>query len=116
MNANGDMELSESVARFVAEEIGVRRYRITAGSRLREDLGVDGDDAYDLLIAFAEKFHVRNGGFVFSDHFGPEATWNPIAFLFPRRRLLPLTIHDLVNSAAVGVWRVSSKAGSCLVD
>jgi len=111
MNLSENTKLFDSVTQFVADKAGVRRDRITAGSRLREDLGVDGDDAYDLLIAFADRFNVRDEGLMLTDHFGPEAAWNPVAFLFQRKKLLPLTVQDLVNSAAAGAWRVSSKVG-----
>ena len=109
MDSDGDTSLSEAVARFVADKVGVRHNKVTKDSRLREDLGVDGDDAYDLLIVFAKKFHVRDENFVLADHFGPEASWFPFAFMFRRKRLLPMTMQDLIDSAAAGVWRVKSR-------
>ncbi len=108
MNSGGDTALTEAVAQFVADEVGVRRDKVT-DSRLREDLGVDGDDAHDLLIAFAKRFHVRDENFVVTDHFGPEGSWFPFALMFRRMKLLPMTIQDLIDSAAAGVWRISSK-------
>jgi Protein of unknown function (DUF1493) len=110
MNSDGDTSLSEAVVGFVANKIGLQRNRIGANSRLREDLHVDGDDASDLLIAFSRRFSVRDGDFVLTDHFGPEAAWIPFASMFRRKKLLPITVQDLIDSAAAGVWHVSSKS------
>jgi Protein of unknown function (DUF1493) len=110
MNSDADISLPEAVVEFVANEIGLQRNKIDANSRLREDPHVDGDDAYDLLIAFSRKFSVRDGDFVLTDHFGPEAAWFPFASVLRRGKLLPMTVQNLIDSAATGVWHVSSKA------
>lgn len=107
VNANTDASLTEAVVQFISEELRVSRERIRADSRLREDLRLDGDDADEVLLAFSEKFHVQLGEFHLADHFGPEASWNP-TFL-KRKRRLPITIQDLINSAAAGVWQIRAK-------
>jgi len=105
MDSNGDTALSEAIVRFVAEKVGVRRSKVSEGTRLREDLGVDGDDAYDLLTAFIKEFRVRNENFDLADHFGPEG-WGSFGLI---GRLLPLTVQDLIDSAAAGEWHIRSK-------
>jgi len=60
MPAGDNVELFQAIVGFVAGEIGVRPEKIKADSRLREDLHVDGDDAYDLLTAFMKEFNVRD--------------------------------------------------------
>lgn len=46
-------ETLQGVIELVAEQTGVSSSRISAATRIREDLGVDGDDASDLLTEFA---------------------------------------------------------------
>ena len=101
--------MSELVVQFVAKEAGLSPEKIKAHSRLREDLHVDGDDAYDLLTAFSKRFHVQGENLVLADHFGPEGS-GLLAFLFWRKKLLlPITIQDLIDSAAVGVWQIRAQ-------
>jgi hypothetical protein len=108
-------ETLQAVREFVSVEIGVPAARIKPESRLLHDLGVDGDDAGDLLQHFSARFHVDISAFQFSRHFGPEAGWNPLYFiyrcLFARRREpddLPVTIQDLAEAAEAGVWRYAA--------
>lgn len=90
------------------EQTGVSPSRITAATRIGEDLGVDGDDASDLLAAFASRFHVDLAGFEFRRHFGPEAGWSPFSALYclftGRGRTEPVTVGQLAESAERGVW------------
>jgi hypothetical protein len=44
-------------------------------------MGIDGDDAVELIEEFSERFGVDMSGFVCSRYFGPEAAWNPLIFL-----------------------------------
>lgn len=83
--------------------------RITLLSRLREDLHVDGDDAEELLLRFADQFHVRPKNVSLADHFGPEASWSPLSFFFRRKQLIPITIQNLIDSASAGAWRIHAK-------
>jgi len=51
-------ETLNAVIAFLAERRKVRPARISVATRLREDLGVDGFDAYELLTAFEREFNV----------------------------------------------------------
>ena len=46
--------------------------RISADSRLREDFGVDGDDACELMTAFVQRFNVRWGAYSHDRYFDGE--------------------------------------------
>lgn len=102
-------ETLQEVIGLVAEQTGVAPSRISAATRLGEDLGVDGDDASDLLAAFASRFHVELAAFEFSRHFGPEAGWSPFHALYClftcRGRTEPVTVGQLAESAERGVWK-----------
>jgi len=101
-------ELLPEVICLVAEQSGVSASRITAGTRVGEDLGVDGGDATEFFTAFASRFHVDLGGFEFARHFGPEAGWSPIGSLVrlsaARGASEPVTVGQLVLAAETGVW------------
>jgi hypothetical protein len=101
-------ETLQNVIHPVAEQTGVSPSRITASTRIGEDLGVEGDDASDLLTAFASRFHVDLAAFQFARHFGPEAGWSPFYALYclftGRGRTEPVTIGQLAEAAEREVW------------
>jgi len=107
-------ETLQAVREFVSEELGVPVGRIKPETRLLHDLGVDGDDAGDLLQHFSARFHVDLSVFHFYSHFGPEAGWDPIhsiyCFLFARssQRDIPVTIQDLAEAADIGVLKYAA--------
>ena len=109
------LETLQEIREFVSREIGVPVARLKPESRLLHDLGVDGDDAGDLFQHFSARFHVDISAFQFARHFGPEAGFNPLHFiycrLFARHREqddLPVTIQDLAEAAEAGVWRYAA--------
>ncbi|GAB5536960.1 MAG: hypothetical protein Rubg2KO_32090 [Rubricoccaceae bacterium] len=65
-------DLIAEIQCFVAEFINVPIERVYPSTRLSEDLGVDGDDADELMDAFAEQFGVDLTDFRHNEHFGDE--------------------------------------------
>jgi hypothetical protein len=121
MERHGDVE--SAVLEFVIRTRGARRNRLTLDTTLLGDLGVDGDDADDFFVKFAEEFHVSLSALNLSKHFGGEGCfpWQIPLFLFralaellgpfisrktPEERagLVPVTIRDLVAAAKTGKW------------
>lgn len=118
-----DAELFERVADFVSREAGVRRDRLTTETRLEDDLGVTGDDAVDLVAAFAAEFGVALDGFVLGRHFGGERAATPwslarglIVWAATGQRGAPspepVTLGQLATSAAAGRWISSRDAAT----
>ena len=104
-------ELKERVFMMVATQTGHRRAELSLQTNVFRDLGVDGDDAEDLLIGFSKEFDVDLKRLQFSRHFGPEAPFNPIALLMPRwwrwqRERIPVRMQDLVDAAASREWTI----------
>ncbi len=114
-------ELYARVKAFVAEQTGISAKKLTPDKRL-EDLGIGGDDGYELLEAFCEEFEIRNMSEIDpSEYFGPEEC-NPFVILFVPFGLLiwfyylvfdreklrdpdpSLTLRDLVKSAEAKKW------------
>lgn len=97
-----------AVVGLIAEFTGYDSSWIQGSTRLMEDLGVDGDDAAELLQEFASRFKVDLSRFEFQRHFGPEAGWNPIAaayYLVVGSELEPISVKQLVEAAERGAWR-----------
>ncbi len=98
------------VIALIAAHAGVARARIGAGTRLLHDLGMDGDDADEFIVRFAETFAVDLAGYDHGAFFGPEAAFEPFSYLyrllFARHRLAtrPLTVRHLAAVAAAGRW------------
>jgi len=108
-----DNSIYERVVVLVEKHTG--RKTINPDSRIRHDLGTDGQDAYDLMVELEDKFDVDMTNFVFKRHFGPEAPWNPFVWIywtiFDREKLnengtavkaIPITVMDLYEAAKTG--------------
>ena len=76
-------------------------------SRLFHDLGIGGDDAFEMLEQVAERFGVSFSGFQFSRYFPDEsealgAHWARVLHLPLRRE--SLTVQHLAAVAERGAW------------
>ena len=111
-------ELYARVKAFVAEQWLTSEEKLTADTHLADDLGIAGDDGYDLLEAFCEEFEIQNTSEIEPyEYFGPEA-WDPFYvyvllyhWVFDREKLnepyhslTPLYLRDLVKSAEAKRW------------
>jgi uncharacterized protein DUF1493 len=104
-------DLSERVMQMIADQTGFRRSGMRPDTDLARDLGVDGDDARELLLRFGGDFNVNLVNLQFDRHFGPEAGFNLLALLRPSRwrwqsERVPLTIADLVEAARTRSWPI----------
>jgi hypothetical protein len=104
-------QIGVSFTDFLRSKIGLsQRESINVNTRIWRDLGVDGNDAVELLYAFSQKFNVNIDQFPFGDYFGPEAGFNPIASLWhaffgKKFKFKELTVSDLVKAAKNGILR-----------
>lgn len=106
---------------FVADQTKYAREKLRLETTLQE-IGVEGDDADELFLAFAKEFAVDLSAFRIERHFHPESECmvSPIALLsllvssltgrpVPPSSLEPVTVRDLVDAAASGKWMYSVK-------
>lgn len=96
-----DQELYKQVVKIIEYQSGAKK--IKPESRIAHDMGVDGDDADELINALQKQFDIDMTNFSFDKHFGPEG-FNPISFiyfLFNRNKLnlIPITVMDLYIAA-----------------
>ncbi len=107
---------ASDVIDFVSEFTGVDSAKIDLDTTINEDLGVDGDDGYDFLLAFSKKFNVDMSG-VDKTYFGGEGI-PPTLLVWPLLLVLSwfgwkfklfedypsLPVSALVRSARTKVW------------
>jgi acyl carrier protein len=65
-------EIKKRVIDFLSDETAIRASKISLNSRLFHDLGIDGEDAMDLIAAFSKSFGVDVSNFQYSEYFGDE--------------------------------------------
>lgn len=114
-------ELYTCVKALIAEQMSVSEEELTPDTHLADDLGIAGDDGYELLEAFCEEFEIENMSEIEPyEYFGPEA-WDPFyvyvllyCLVFNREKLneppyslTPLYLRDLVKSAEAKKWMPS---------
>jgi acyl carrier protein len=99
----------ERLRDFISEQLSVRRESLAPSTRIQEDLGCTGDDAVELMQAFAKQFSVDLRALNLKEYFDEEG-FDPIGYvlsLFRKCRIArrsALTLEDLVNAARAGKW------------
>lgn len=101
----------DDVCAFLLKRLRVDRSELTPSTSLRRDLGVDGDDFFELEEAFADEFKVNMSEYRWYFHHREEPTWPDMGrLLFPapydRVQEIPVTPQLLLNSANAGKWIV----------
>jgi acyl carrier protein len=94
--------IERDVISFLGEWLSCDDKKLGLDTRIGEDLGVDGDDAVELLEEYSKRFSVDISNFPFNEYFGPEVGSNPISFLYclfvkNPGNLKTLYIRDLVE-------------------
>lgn len=105
-----NQDIYDRVVAMVRKHTGYKD--IKPDSRILQDLGTTGTDAYELMKALEEDFDVNMSQFEFEKHFGAELSFNPItwlgAFLFERDKLnksgsgwkrIPIKVIDIYDAA-----------------
>lgn len=65
-------EIFDRLKAFVVKEAGVDDEEVTRGAAIEEDLGIYGDDAVELLLAYGKIFNVDVTKFMAADYFSGE--------------------------------------------
>lgn len=97
----------EQILSFIEERLGIRK-PIPLTSDLFNDHGVYGDDLWDFIEAYAEKFEVSTSNFLWYFHSREEGSFSIGRLFFkpPNERVehIPITPEMLVEFAEKGVW------------
>ncbi|MFN5301649.1 MAG: DUF1493 family protein, partial [Pseudanabaena sp.] len=84
--------------------------KITLQTRLREDLGLDGDDVEEFCTGLTDRFKVNLEGFDFYQYFRDEPNlmssifylWRGIRY--KKWHTVPITVDHLVRVVQIGKW------------
>ena len=100
-------EIFEKIKIFINEHLVVNTDEITLETQIENDLGVYGDDAIDLIIAFGKNFNVDVSNFMASDYFSPEgdSIFPAIVRFFTgkkKKKIKELTINQLCKAIISG--------------
>ncbi len=94
-------DLYDRIVSFIKKETMVRNVDINSYTQIEKDLGVTGDDAVELIEAFAKEFQVDVSHFMIHDYFGPEGI--DIFGKFPdSQSRKKLTVADLEEAVKQG--------------
>lgn len=111
-----DQALYERLLEFLLRETGHWRHELDPGRSFYHDLGVDGQDGENLLLAFSNEFQVDMSQLKFERHFGPELPFFPLLWIYwriftPDRlnakgqwKMVPITVLDLYRAAQSKIW------------
>ena len=99
----------EQVRDFLSERCCARPQDLKPSTRLLHDLGIDADDAEEILTEFSERFGVDMSSFSFDHHFGTELD---AGIRWVARKVFgkgatgkrPVTLQDLVDAANTRRW------------
>jgi acyl carrier protein len=96
----------ETIVSLLARASGVPREKIVRTTRLREDLGIDGDDAAELLLELVNLYSLDATDFEFAQFFNPEPSLLTIlGHFFPVKRqkklVLSMSLQYLIEAVSL---------------
>jgi acyl carrier protein len=104
-----DEQTNKKIIEFLSDQLSIVATSLHLNDRLFHDLGVDGDDAFELLQLYSKEFNIEINHFPFTDYFGNEGIGSPFNYIWrlitsgqARAKKKPLTIYDLINAAVIG--------------
>lgn len=107
-------ELEQRVRAFVHEQVPWLPPDMAPGTDVVNDAQIYGDDVWELVDEFAERFGVRMERLRWYHHSGPEGC-NPLWLVFrpwwARKSHVPILLSDLIESARHEEWSVQYPPG-----
>ena len=77
-----NLKFYEEVKNLLSEYSGVSKRKISLETKIGADLGLDGDDAKEILNMIWQKFEVDTSNFDFNQYFHDETEINSFKVLF----------------------------------
>jgi hypothetical protein len=98
----------DEIQSFVSEFRGTEKEELTPETTLYWDLGIYGDDAFDFMLDFFNKYEIDRTGFCFDKYFLPEDSVRQLFHrLFNSRessKYLSITLQHLFEVAKAKKW------------
>ena len=95
-----DMNIEQRIKDIVSYHSGTAIESLSLDTRIEEDLGATGDDAWELIEDVRKEFGIDFSSFDFLKHFSPEAGFAS----HPDYGYYPITVRHLVEVALSKAW------------
>jgi len=98
------------VRQFVHEYAGVPKDEISEHTILQKEIGLEGDNAGEFMVAYSKKFPVDLEAFDFNKYFDLEGGFNPIYFVHlllvkpDRLKKKDITVSNLADAVVARKW------------
>jgi hypothetical protein len=105
----------DEIQSFVSEFCLIKKEKLTPESTLYRDLGLYGDEAFDFMLDFFNKYEINRTGFCFTKYFLPEGSVRELFHrLFNRKesKYLTITLQHLLEVAKAKKWFEVSEVSS----
>jgi acyl carrier protein len=96
MRDNIQGEIIGEILLFLKKNAGIESENVSLTDGLESDLGISGDDASDLILAFSNRFGVDISGFQFYEYFHAEPSFFSLR---KTKKTKELTIESLLKAA-----------------
>ena len=106
--------LEDEVINLISKETLLPPSKISLNSTLLGDLGIDGDDAWEIFEKCQEKYQLDLSEFEFQKYFRNEPCFKGLLYLWRKLKYgdehiasqkEPVTVSMLINACASGAWR-----------
>jgi hypothetical protein len=97
MNSEKIEDCFPELISYLKEKSGEHNMPIERQTLIEDDLGVTGEDAYDLIVQISKMYQIDITGFDFAKYFNDE----PLIFLSDRM-VLPFTVGHLEKAIIAG--------------
>lgn len=99
--------LFHEVCALITKHRGMIKKGISLSTTLRDDLGMEGDDAAEFIDEYFIQFNIDALNFRFQDYFGDEGfNLLDLFSVFKKSTYRPITVEHLVRCAENGKWYV----------
>lgn len=104
-----ETETFDRVRDLLIREFGIKPSKIKPEARIREDLGICGDDGFDMFTALHDQFGVDLADYDHEQYFEPEM-WSSGAFFTKEwwtqfKHPQTITVAQLVQAVRTGKWK-----------
>jgi acyl carrier protein len=99
------MEIQEAVLNLIVKHAGVKKDELYDDALLEDDLGLTGDDAWELMDEIHKNFDVDFSSFEFSLHFGPEAG----SYVAEEYGYYPVSVKHLTEVVNEKTWKLPNR-------
>ncbi|MCU7878169.1 MAG: DUF1493 family protein [Candidatus Thiodiazotropha sp. (ex Lucinoma borealis)] len=99
------MRVTEKVIKIILYHAGAKREEITEEVLIEDELGVTGDDAWELMEDIHKEFGVNYDQFDFSLHFGPEAGYS----VAEEYGYYPVSVRHLIEVVNEKQWKLPER-------